>query len=66
MDNLIKDLLTKSQSEKRDLILNNAKKSMYHDFKSPYACPKMQLEKELRDSGFADLADKVINGDYDD
>jgi len=47
-------------------IIKRARKGQYHDFKTPYATPKMILGYELRALGFEDLWRNTIDGKYDD
>ncbi len=56
-----------SDAEKNLLILiDRAKKGYYHDFESPLATPKIELVADLRANGLSILAQKVIDGDYDE
>jgi hypothetical protein len=63
---LVIDLQGKPQSLLRDRIIARALSGLYHDFDSPLETPKMELVEELRQAGYADLAQKVKDGDYDD
>lgn len=49
-----------------DLILQRAKACVYHDFKTQLAAPKHQLVSDLRQVGMERLAQRVIEGDFDD
>jgi hypothetical protein len=63
---LIEDLWKKPHSLKRQAILKRAGAGHYHDFETEIAAPKIQLVTDLRDAGFMDLAEKTIDGAYDD
>jgi hypothetical protein len=63
---LVEDLWKKPHSFKRALILKLAAAGHYHDFDTKLAAPKMQLVADLRAAGFDDLAQKTIDGAYDD
>lgn len=63
---LVEDLWKKPHSFKRGLILKLAKAGHYHDFDTKLEAPKMQLVADLRAAGFDDLAQKTIDGAYDD
>ena len=63
---LVEDLTRKPPSATQVALLKRAAAGHYHDFDTPLAAPKMQLVEDLRAAGFSDLADKTINGDYDD
>jgi len=63
---LLEDLWRKPYSLARTTILRRAERGYYHDFDSPLATPKVQLVTELRAAGFEDLAQKTIDGAYDD
>jgi len=63
---LVDDLLTKPASPLRDAIIRRAKRGHYHDLETTVATPKMELDYDLRQAGFNDLADKARAGDYDD
>ena len=63
---LIEDLWKKPYSLKRADIEKRAKRGDYHDFDSTLATPKIALVNDLRAAGFADLAEKAIDGAYDD
>jgi len=65
MKNLVNDLETKEQNDKRDKLIKNAKSHMYCDFSSHLAFPKIKLIEDLQRAGYHDIADKAINGDYD-
>ncbi len=47
-------------------VLARAQRGHYHDFEITIATPKMALDRDLREMGLIDLADKVRNGDYDE
>jgi hypothetical protein len=65
-ETLVVDLEQKPQSETRDRLIAEAKAGRFHDFDSDEVCGKMLLNAELRDAGYLDLAQKVIDGGYDD
>lgn len=48
-----------------DLILR-ARTGYYHDFKSPLACPKIQLVNDLMRHGLVQLAQEVKQGKFDE
>ena len=48
------------------VLIDKARRGHYHDFMSPLETPKIQLVKDLGAMGFADLARRVMNGDFDD
>ena len=62
---LVEDLQQKPQSFTRDELIARARKLRYHDFNSPYAAPTCVLVKHLTLAGFADLAERVLDGRYD-
>lgn len=63
---LLEDLWKKPYSLKRAEIEKRAKRGDYHDFDSELATPKIALVNDLRAAGFEDLAEKTIDGAYDD
>jgi hypothetical protein len=63
---LLEDLWKKPYSLKRVEIEKRAKRGDYHDFDSELAAPKIALVDDLRAAGFEDLAQKTIDGAYDD
>jgi hypothetical protein len=63
---LVEDLRRKPRGLKRDLIMSLAFSGHYHDFDTKLEAPKMQLVTDLRAAGFDDLAQKTIDGAYDD
>lgn len=72
---LVKDLEEKLNSEffsdtkirnSIKTVITRAKMGYYHDFASPDATPKMNLRRILLILNLGDLAQKVINGEYDD
>ena len=63
---LVEDLWKKPYSLKRAEIEKRAKRGDYHDFDSSLATPKIALVNDLRAAGFDDLAQKAVDGDYDD
>lgn len=63
---LVEDLWKKPYSLTRATIEQRAKRGDYHDYDSDLATPKMELVRDLRAAGFDDLAEKTIDGAYDD
>lgn len=63
---LIEDLRKKKAHPKKQAIIDKALANVYHDFHSELASPKLQLESDLEDAGYPDLARKVSRGRYDD
>ena len=63
---LLEDLWKKPHSFKRALLLKLAAAGHYHDFDTKLEAPKMQLVTDLKLAGFDDLAQKTIDGAYDD
>lgn len=63
---LLEDLWKKPHSFKRSLLLKRAQAGHYHDFDTELTTPKMQLVQDLKLAGFEDLAQKTIDGAYDD
>lgn len=63
---LIEDLLKKPESRARDALVKRAMLGEFHDFDTPHATPKILLVAELNAAGFADLAERVKDGAYDD
>lgn len=63
---LIEDLWKKPYSLKRKYIEDRAKAGVYHDFDTELELPKIQLVTDLRAAGFEDLAQKALDGAYDD
>lgn len=47
-------------------VLKRARHGHYHDFETTIATPKIALDRDLREMGLIDIADKVRNGDYDE
>lgn len=48
-------------------IISEAKAGEYYDFKNnKYACGKVAVVGKLREAGLTALADRVINGDFDE
>lgn len=63
---LIEHLSEKPDSFARNELIQRAKNYYYDDFKSLLdSCPKIVLHRDLLQAGFPDLANNVINGDYD-
>ena len=58
-------LLEKPQTVARDIIEGRAKRKLYHDFESTYACPKMRLAEDLDCAGYRDMVGNTHRGDYD-
>lgn len=63
---LIADLKALPETPARDGILLKAVNGHYHDFQSKVACPKMQLREDLVEARLHDLAQKVVEGEYDE
>lgn len=63
---LIDALNLKTQSSDRDALIENAKKEMFHDYRSELMSPKSTLVAVLQGAGYNDIATAVMNGDYDD
>jgi hypothetical protein len=59
------DLMTKPKSSKRKNIEEKALEKIYHDFESTVACPKTTLLHDLKEAGYNDMVEKVIQGNYD-
>ena len=59
------DLMTKPETPQRAIIELRAKAKTYHDFETTIVAPKMTLRADLLEAGYKDMADKVIQGDYD-
>jgi hypothetical protein len=65
LQDLLDDLGAKPESEMRNRIMKDAKKGMYSDFMSDHAYPLIQLQQDLMEAGFQDLASKIPNGSYE-
>jgi len=63
---LVRDLRSKPYSVDRAKMECRALDGYYHDFDTQLAYPKVQLVQDLRQLGFEDLAQKTIEGHYDD
>jgi hypothetical protein len=63
---LVADLERKPPSEAREHLITLARGGFFHDYDSPSATPKVDLHDALAAVGYEDLAQKVINGAYDD
>jgi hypothetical protein len=72
---LIKDLEEKFRSPDTthdqvfliNKISKEARNGEFHDFwNEKYPAPKMELRRQLLNANLGDLADKVVNGEYDD
>jgi hypothetical protein len=60
-------ILRSMNAEKYKLIIERADDYQYHDFKSEFAAPKMQLAADLAEFPELNfLRDQVIKGDYDE
>lgn len=46
-------------------IILHCREGVYDDYVTQVACPKIQMVGDLRTVGLNDLADKVIDGEYD-
>lgn len=64
-DALIADLKSKPECFDRNELIVAASRDKFHDFKSPYDAPKVELVRRLRAAGYKDLAEKAIRGAYD-
>ena len=62
---LVEDLQAKRQCFDRDVLIDRARKGRYHSFKSPHAAPECVLVRHLTMAGYADLAERVLEGRYD-
>lgn len=63
---LVQDLEAKPQSRRRDRLIQLARRGHFHDFETSLATPKIELRNALLALGFDDLAQKTIEGAYDD
>jgi hypothetical protein len=63
---LVNDLRAYPASEARDRLIARAESGVYHDFDSDEVAPKITAVIDLSEAGFAALADKVRNGEYDE
>lgn len=64
---LVEELRKKPQSDERDKLINMARRGEFHDYKNKrFAMPKVELLKRLRSAGYADLAARVMAGEYDE
>lgn len=64
---LVVALREKPQSDDRDKLINMARRGEFHDYKNRrFAAPKVELLKRLRAAGYDDLAQRVIDGAYDE
>lgn len=59
------DHLESYDSERYAVIIERCRSGQYDDFMSDFATPKMQMVSDLRDQDRNDIAQKVINGEYD-
>lgn len=48
------------------ILIDRAKNFEYHDFKSEIPAPKIMLFRDLKLIGLDELAEKAINGEYDE
>lgn len=63
---LVQDLEAKEPSALRDGLITQARAGVFHDYDSEHAAPKMLLRRALANAGYHDLAEKTIDGAYDD
>lgn len=63
---LVEDLFKKEPGAYRDALIKLAKDGYYHDFETTLATPKITLHDDLMRAGYLDLAQNVIDGDYDE
>ena len=64
---LVEELLKYPQSPLRDVIIEEAKAGEFHDYKNnKYACGKVAAVEMLRSIGAFELADRVMNGEFDE
>lgn len=54
-----------NHAELRDTIICNLRRGWYSDFGSPFPAPKMKMVDDFRELGRDDIAQQVINGEYD-
>lgn len=48
-----------------DLIIERARSGFYDDFKTPLAYPQIELLKDLRPFGHAEIIRRIIDGEFD-
>jgi len=58
-------MLEELNDPRLDGIIKKARAGYYDDFKSPLATPEIQLVIDLRATGYPDVAERVIDGEYD-
>lgn len=58
--------MSSDKRQKIQLVIDRCRSQQYHDFRSDFATPKMQMVTDLRAAGFNAEAQTVINGDYDE
>jgi hypothetical protein len=65
---LLRDLRLLPPSPERDRIIERAESGLYHDFrsKSREVPPKVLLLDDLHAAGFETLADRTLDGEYDE
>lgn len=67
MIELVQELEKVPKTPLVEMIIAEAKAGEYHDFKNnKYPCGKIAVVGLLRQAGLEDLAEQVINGDYDE
>ena len=64
-DLLISDLRAKPQSVERDIIISNAQRSHYSDFRSYWVTPALMLIQHLTQAGFTDMVQNAKDAAYD-
>lgn len=62
---LLEHLRDKPQSFARDELVRAAERGRFHDFLSKDSTPKVLLRHKLLSAGFGDLAQKCVDGAYD-
>lgn len=67
MVELVQELEKLPPSPKLSIIITEAKAGEYHDYKNQkYACGKVAVVGLLQEIGHADLAYRVMNGEFDE
>ena len=54
------------KAQKLRVMIAEARRGEYHDFKSPHACGKMFASARLRDAGCQALATRLEEGEFDE
>ena len=58
-----------TDNSKIKVIIEKAKKGVYHDFETPLATPKVQLVSDLKEVKLKltdDIAQRVVHGEFDE